>query len=136
MPATDPRDIVRRYWTAMNGNDWDAVARTCLAEGFQGLWPQSAEVIAGRGQFSRVNGAFPGQGGWRFEVLSLLADGDRVVTDTRVTQADLGITARALTFHDCADGLILRQTEFWPDPFPIPEWRRGMLAADPHRAPF
>ncbi|MDO5614141.1 MAG: nuclear transport factor 2 family protein [Paracoccus sp. (in: a-proteobacteria)] len=144
--------LVRAFWSAMNGNDWGAVAERFLAPDFTAFWPQSAEVIEGRDAFARINAAFPGQGGWRFQIVSLLADsadstapdavspgnGDniRVVTDTRITQADHNITARVITFHDIAGGLIRRQTEFWPDPYPVPEWRRGMLTLDPQRARF
>lgn len=127
-------DLIRDFWAAMNGNDWRAVAARFLADDFEGLWPQSSEVVAGPDAFARVNGAFPGQGGWRFQIVSLLVDGDRAVSDTRVTQAELGFVARAITFHDIADGLIRRQTEFWPDAYPVPDWRVGLLILDPSRA--
>ncbi|MDO5706801.1 MAG: hypothetical protein Q4G49_17245 [Paracoccus sp. (in: a-proteobacteria)] len=37
--------LIRDFWTAMNGNDWQAVADAFLADDFIGLWPQSSEVI-------------------------------------------------------------------------------------------
>ena len=130
-------EIVAAYWQAMNGNDWAAVAARFLAPDFTCIWPQSAEIICGRDDFVRVNAGFPGQGGWRFEIVSMIADGDRCASDCRITQPDLEITARAVTFHEIGSaGLIQRQTEFWPDPFPVPEWRRGLLATDPERARF
>lgn len=132
--AARNEDLIREFWASMNGNDWRAVAARFLAEDFEGLWPQSSEVIAGRDAFAQVNGAFPGQGGWRFQIVSLLADGGRAVSDTRVTQPDLGFVARAITFHDITDGLIRRQTEFWPDAYPVPDWRAGLLIVDPSRA--
>lgn len=132
MPESERR--VRDFWQDMNGNDWRTVAARHLADEFEGFWPQTSEVIGGRDDFARVNGAFPGQGGWRFRVVSLLVDGNRVVSDTRVTQDDLSITARAITFHEIEDGLIRRQTEFWPDANPVPAWRAGLLTVDPSRA--
>lgn len=132
MPGAE--QLIRDFWRDMNGNDWRAVAARYLADDFEGFWPQSAEVIGGRDDFARVNGAFPGQGGWRFRIVSLLADGERAVSDTGVTQKDLAITARAITFHEIAGGRIRRQTEFWPDPYPVPDWRAGLLAVDPSRA--
>lgn len=128
--------LVSGFWSAMNDNDWRAVADCFLAKNFEGLWPQSSEVIEGRDAFAMVNGAFPGQGGWRFQIVSLLSEGDRVVSDTRITQSDLQIVARAITFHQIEQGLIRRQTEFWPDAYPVPEWRAGMLPVDPARAQF
>lgn len=131
-----PVDLVRDFWTAMNGNDWRGVAQRFLSDDFRGLWPQSAEVIAGRDEFAAVNGAFPGQGGWRFQIVSLLGDGPQVVSDVRVTQPDLPMVARVITFHQVQDGLIRQQTEFWPDPYPVPDWRAGLLRIDPDLAAF
>ena len=31
--------------------------------------------------------------------------------------------ARAITFHTVENGLIKKQTEFWPDDYEAPEWR-------------
>lgn len=128
--------LVRDYWQAMNGNDWGAVAQRFLAPDYRCVWPQSAEVILGRDGFARVNGAFPGQGGWRFQVIALTGDDDSIASDTRITQPDLGITARAVTFHQVANGLIVQQTEFWPEPYDVPEWRKGMTRVDPAQARF
>lgn len=128
--------VVRAFWQAMNGNDWEEVARRFLAPDFTLIWPQTAEIIGSPEQFALVNAAFPGQGGWRFELVALTGDGRSAASDTRITQAELGITARAITFHQIHEGLISAQTEFWPDTYPVPEWRRGMLRIDPARAPF
>ncbi|MBC9245609.1 nuclear transport factor 2 family protein [Paracoccus sp. 11-3] len=128
--------LVREFWHAMNGNDWTAVAIRFLSEDFTSHWPQTEEVIEGPAQFAQVNGAFPGQGGWRFQVISLVAQEDQIVTDTRIVQDALAIVARAITFHHVRNGLIHHQTEFWPDPYPVPEWRRGMLKTDTKQAFF
>lgn len=120
----------------MNSNDWQTVANEYLATDFICLWPQSSEILRGRDDFLRVNASFPGQGGWRFEIVSLVAEADKAASDTRITQADLGITARAITFHEIAGGLIMKQNEFWPDPYPVPDWRKAMLTVDPDTARF
>lgn len=127
---------VRAFWQAMNGNDWAAVAGRFLAPGFTLTWPQTGEVIDSPAEFVAVNAAFPGQGGWRFELIALTGGGDEAASDTRITHPGLGITARALTFHCLQGRLIAAQTEFWPDPYPVPEWRRGLLAVDRNRARF
>lgn len=128
--------LISDFWQAMNGNDWGSVADRFLAEDFVALWPLSAEVIEGREQFAHINGAFPGQGGWRFELVSLLAQNDEAVSDIRVTQPDLQVVVRVITFHRIENGLIAQQTEFWPDPYPVPDWRKGMLTVDPERARY
>ncbi|MFV0292203.1 MAG: nuclear transport factor 2 family protein [Paracoccus sp. (in: a-proteobacteria)] len=120
-------DIVRGFWETMRSNDYARAAKDWLAPEFVGLWPQSGEVIRGRVEFAKVNAAFPGRGHWTFEEVSLIAEGSRVVTDMRVTNPLLEVTARALTFHDITESLICRQTEYWPDQYEVPAWRKGVL---------
>ena len=80
-----PTEIVRGFWAAMRGNDFTAAAHRWLAPDYLGLWPQTAEVIRGPDAYARVNNAFPGQGDWQFEEIWLIADGNRVATDMRIT---------------------------------------------------
>ena len=51
----------------------------------------------------------------------LIAEGDEVVSEVTVTDGVL--TARAITFSTVRDGRIIRQTEYWPDPFEAAAWR-------------
>lgn len=120
--------LVRRFWQAMAANDWDRAA-ALLAPDARTLWPQTGEVIPAA-RFAEVQRAFPGNGDWRFEEIALLADGPEVVTDMRVINPVLDMTARVITFHSTADGRITAQREFWPDPYDIPAFRRGMLTTD------
>jgi len=54
-------------------------------------------------------------------VQRLIAEGDEVVSEVTVTDGVL--TARAITFSTVRDGRIIRQTEYWPDPFEAAAWR-------------
>ena len=128
--------IVRGFWEAMRSNDFNRAVREWLAVDYIGLWPQSAELIRGPGAYAAVNNAFPGRGDWRFEEISLLADGDRVATDMRITNAPLEVVIHAITFHDICAGKISRQTEYWPDSYPAPAWRAEFLERDPAQARF
>lgn len=104
----------------MQSNDFDRAA-VWLSDDFTLDWPQSRERISGRVDFSAVNTAYPASGIWQFDVLRLLADGDRVVTEVAITDGDMAATA--ITFHTVQDGRITHQTEYWPDPYPAPHWR-------------
>ena len=104
----------------MNTNDFAAAAE-CLSPDFVLLWPQSRERIVGRDNFAALNSAYPANGLWKFTINSLLADGNKVVTDTTVT--DGVVTARAITFSTVVNGLITEQTEYWPDEYDAPAWR-------------
>ncbi|WBU60611.1 nuclear transport factor 2 family protein [Paracoccus albus] len=123
-------DIVRAFWASMQSNDFDMAAREWLSPDYIGSWPQTGEVIRGPAEYAAVNNAFPGRGDWRFEEISLVADGNRVVTDTRITHEPLEIATHAITFHEISGNLILRQTEYWPDEYPVPAWREGFLKID------
>lgn len=114
------KDIVLAFWEAMNSNDFTR-ASEWLSPNFSCFWPQSGELIVGRENFIAINTHYPADGDWRFTIHSMMSDEDRVVTDVSITD---GIQKdRAITFHTVANGLICKQTEFWPDPMPAPEWR-------------
>ena len=115
------KEIVLAYWKAMESNDFHKGSEW-LSEDFECYWPQSLELIIGRKNFAEINTNYPANGLWRFCVNSIVCEGNRVVTDVDVT--DGTVTARAITFHTVENGLITRQTEFWPDNYDAPEWRR------------
>jgi ketosteroid isomerase-like protein len=116
----DPRGVVEQFWAAMGTNDF-RYAGSLLADDFVLDWPQSGERVRGRANFASINEAYPSQGPWRFAVRWLVADGPFVATEVAVT--DGATRAVALTFSEVRDGLIVRQTEYWPDPFPAAPWR-------------
>jgi ketosteroid isomerase-like protein len=111
----------------MQSNDFTAAARW-LAEDFENYAPQSSEVIRGRANFANINTHYPANGQWQFRVNQLVAQGDQVVTDVSIT--DGTVAARAITFHTVANGLITRQTEFWPDDYPAPAWRAAWVSVE------
>ncbi|WP_432468263.1 nuclear transport factor 2 family protein [Agarivorans sp. Z349TD_8] len=115
-----PKQVVRSFWEAMRTNDF-YVAAAWLAEDFEGFWPQSAERIVGRNNFAEINQQYPAEGRWTFQVNSLLAEGNQVVSDVSISDGVLH--ARAITFHTVKDGLVAKQVEYWPEDFPAPEWR-------------
>ncbi|MEZ8411128.1 nuclear transport factor 2 family protein [Vibrio splendidus] len=115
-----PKQVVLGFWDAMRSNDF-AKASEWLAADFEGYWPQSAELTVGRDNFTAINSEYPANGVWEFTLNSIVCEGDTVVTDVSVTESVLN--DRVITFHTVVDGLIQKQTEFWPDPFEAPAWR-------------
>jgi len=114
------RQVVERFWAAMGENDFQA-AGELLHDEFVLEWPQSGERIRGRENFVAINEQYPATGRWRFTLHRLLADSSGVVTDVTVT--DGAVSGRAITFSEVRDGRIVRQTEYWPDPFEPAPWR-------------
>jgi ketosteroid isomerase-like protein len=117
---TEAKQIVSRFWAAMHANDFEA-AGALLHDEYVLDWPQSGERIRGRANFVAVNAHYPAAGRWHITLDRLLAEGDQAASQVTVTDGVL--RARAITFSTVRDGLIVRQTEYWPDPFPAAAWR-------------
>lgn len=88
--------------------------------------PQTGEYLRGREAFAALNTAYPAQGRWRFDVRSIVADGQTVVSDVAIT--DGVMHARAITFHTIENDLIRKQIEYWPDDHPAPDWRAPFVS--------
>lgn len=123
-PSQNSKKIVEDFWTAMQSNDFRSVGEF-LHDDFVLEWPQSGERIRGRANFVAVNENYPTQGRWQFTIHRILAEDNEVVSDIEVT--DGVIAGRAITFSIVQDGKIIRQVEFWPDPFEAPAWRASWV---------
>lgn len=118
--ASKSRQVVEQFWAAMQSNDFRIAGGflhvNCVIE-----WPQSGERIRGRANFVMINENYPTAGRWEFSLQRLIAEGDEVVTVVSVR--DEKTSGTAITFSTVENGLIVRQTEYWPDPFPAADWR-------------
>jgi ketosteroid isomerase-like protein len=120
MSGDENRELVERFWRAMNTNDWQAVG-ALLHDDYTLDWPQSGERIRGRDHFAAVNAHYPAAGRWRFTPNRVVADASGAASDVTVTD---GVRSdRALSFFAFRDGRIWRMTEYWPEPFAAPAWR-------------
>ncbi|MCE8008889.1 nuclear transport factor 2 family protein [Aestuariivita sp.] len=123
--TTAPRDLVSEFWRVMGTNDFQA-ASLLLSPDFRGVWPQSGEVIEGRANFAALNTAYPAKGPWRFTLNRCVAGRDQVVTDVTVTDGET--VATVISFHTVRGGHIVKQVEYWPDPYDPPSWRAHWVA--------
>jgi hypothetical protein len=69
-----------------------------------------------------INMHYPAKGRWKFVVNRIVAMGSTAVTEVYVTDGQLKATA--ITFFEGDETGFSRITEYWPDPFPAPAWRR------------
>ncbi|MCD4700271.1 MAG: nuclear transport factor 2 family protein [Candidatus Aegiribacteria sp.] len=115
------KEVVIAFWEAAKSNDFHKASKW-LSEDFECYWPQSSELIVGRTNFAEINTNYPANGTWKFHINSIVYEGNHVVTDVDIT--DGTVSARAITFHTVENELITRQTEFWPDTFEAPAWRK------------
>lgn len=118
--AQDNKQVVEGFWTAMQTNDFKA-AGEFLHNEYVLEWPQSGERIRGHTHFVAINENYPAHGRWEFTLHRIIAEENEVVSDVGVT--DGVVIGRAITFSTIQDGKIIRQVEFWPDPFEAPAWR-------------
>jgi ketosteroid isomerase-like protein len=118
--AIASKQVVEEFWAAMQTNDFRAAARL-LSEDFVLDWPQSGERVRGRDDFSTLNENYPVTGRWTFAVRTIIAEGDQAVSDVEVR--DESIQARVITFSTIEAGKIVRQVEYWPEPFEPAAWR-------------
>ncbi len=121
---TSSKVVVQQFWQAMQTNDFRAAA-AWLHDDFVLDWPQSGERIRGRDNFALINERYPAAGRWQFMINRIVAEGDEVVSDVTVTDGQ--ITGRAITYSTVRGGKIMRQVEYWPDPFEAPAWRAAWV---------
>lgn len=115
------KEVVIAFWKAIESNDFYK-ASEWLSEDFECFWPQSSELISGRLNYAEINTNYPADGTWRFHINSIISESNNVVSDVDIT--DGSVSARAITFHKVENELITRQTEYWPENYEAPEWRR------------
>jgi len=127
LPAGDDvaaATVVEQFWALMATNDFGAVGAV-LAEDYVLEWPQSGERIRGRANFAAMNAAYPAAGRWAFDVHRIVGGDGQAVSDVTVTD---GVRRdRSIAFFSIAYGKILRQVEFWPEPYPAPPERRQFV---------
>lgn len=107
-----------RLFEAMNRRDWDAVAQLLAPDVILEL-ALSREVIRGRDAFIAFNREYPGD--WHIVIDQVVADGDAVVLRLTVTIGEQ--TDIAIAFFDLRNGLIARETDYWPELYEPPAWR-------------
>ena len=113
--------VATDFWKAVDARAWDRV-RDLLGPDVVVTWPQSGERF-GRREFLAVNEEYPGD--WRVRVVHAVGTENGAVTEVDV---DIdGRVDRAVSLLRVEDGRIVEIREYWPDPFPVPEWRTRLL---------
>ena len=112
--------LVAAYWAAAEARDWDAFGRL-LADDVLYEGPQTRERLRGRDAYIRFNvEGFPGD--WHLAVKRIVAGDGQAASWIEFTRANG--TETGLCFFEFDDhGLIVRITDFWPDPYELPASR-------------
>ena len=107
--TSNPADVVRDLWEAMQARDW-AGAAGLVDEDVVVEWPASRERITGRENYVAVNHEYPE--GWQIRVLRVIGDGDQAASEVEVAHETLGVF-RAASFWTVSEGRVTRGTEYW-----------------------
>ncbi len=126
----EPKAVVEAYWQAMQSNDFVKASRW-LSDDFLCDWPQSGSELRA-GQLRRDQSALPGGRALEFRCRPPAGAGAEVVTEVVITDGE--VEARAITFHTVRGNTICHQTEFWPDLYEAPHWRRHWVTSIPRES--
>lgn len=124
------RTALERAWRAIQDGDLEPyeeiLAEDCIQE-----WPQSGEMIRGRDNIVAINRNYPGFPNLKVREL-------RGSEDLWVGEAELDYHGRRVMYcsiWEVRDGKIVRQTDYFGDPFDPPQWRAQWVERPESRPP-
>jgi ketosteroid isomerase-like protein len=120
MTDGDVGAVAESFWAAIGAGDWKAAA-SHLHEDFVQEWPQSGERIRGAENALAIDRNFPG-GMPSMTTRRVVASGDLAIAETELTYAD-GSRYLGVSVMEFRDGRIVRETDFFAEPFAPPQWR-------------
>jgi len=137
MPDTSHRDIVEKFFEAVNAQDWTRL-ETWLDPEYVWEMPQSGERVRGIKNNREMNKNYPGvpkvetqritgsHDRWvttpSYTVLKVTGTGDDYMSESRVAYPD-GSVWYAVDFFHFRAGKILRQTAYFAPTLEPAEWR-------------
>jgi hypothetical protein len=120
--------MAERIRAAFKSGDLEKFAqeqREMAAEDMVQEWPQSGERIRGRKNIEAVNKNYPAGSGTtpKLKLRRLLTPGEAWIIEGTIDYGD-GIPVSAVSIIETGvDGKIVRQTDYFANPFEAPAWR-------------
>jgi ketosteroid isomerase-like protein len=141
MPEASNRQIVEKFYQAVNAQDWALVERYLDPE-YVWEMPQSGERVRGLANNRAMNENYPGvpkvetrritgsHDKWvttpSFTLLKITGTGDDYAAESLVNYPD-GSIWHAVDFFHFRDSKIVRQTAYFAPTIEAPEWRAGWV---------
>ena len=119
MSHHENRAILERTVNAMYSGDYETAA-AAMAEDAVVEWPQSGERIVGRQACMLVYKNYPG-GSPAYQLRRISGGGDVFVVEA--TADYRGQKSFATSIVEFRNGKVVKQTDYWSDPFEPPPWR-------------
>jgi hypothetical protein len=119
------REVVAAYWAAAEAREWqrfgDLLSEHVVYEG-----PQTRERVRGKNAYVRFNTeGFPGD--WHLTVIRILGQGRHAASWIEFTGPGQQTQPGLCFFELDEDGLIVRISDFWPDPYDLPASRAHLV---------
>jgi SnoaL-like domain len=111
--------LARRIWSSANDGNFVEVLEEVLADDCVQDWPQSGELIRGKANIIAINKNYPGLP--TATVRRERADGRLVITEVDLDYG--GKIYQAVSIVEIDGGKIVRETEYFAEPFEAPQWR-------------
>jgi hypothetical protein len=115
----DDRATLERSISAMFRGDFETATEAMADDGVV-EWPQSGERIVGRQACLNVYRNYPG-GSPKYELMRITGGPDVFTVEARGDYS--GTTVYATSIVEFRDGKIQKQTDYFAEAFPAPEWR-------------
>jgi ketosteroid isomerase-like protein len=112
------REVVERYWRALDDNDMSALGEVYAEDAIQ-EWPQSGERVVGRANIVAINENYPGLP--KASVRRILASGDLCISEVSLDYG--GEKYEAVSVLELRDGKIAKETDYFAACFEAPRWR-------------
>ena len=119
MSEQDNRQTVEQMYRLMEKQDWNGL-KEYFDQDFVQEWPQSGERIRGFTNSMEINQAYPGYP--NMKTRRITASGDLVTAEVTLTYPEAG-TYHGVSIFEFRDGKIVRETDYFAQPFEAPEWR-------------
>lgn len=113
------RAALERVFKAFQAGDWDA-AIADFSEDFNQEWPQSGERLTSKAACLAVYRGYPG-GPPSVSVSRISGEGDHWTVESEMHYGTALV--RAVGIFEFRDGKIVRETDYFSDPFEAPAWR-------------
>jgi hypothetical protein len=115
---------IRSLYEAGDPAAFAQAAREMAAEDMVQEWPQSGERIRGRDNIAAVNENYPAGSGTspKASLRRIVEPGGAWVIESVIDYGD-GVPVSAVSIIETKDGKIVRQTDYFANPFDAPAWR-------------
>jgi hypothetical protein len=121
MGEQENRETVERFAKTLEGGDMDAMVAMFdeyTADEFVQEWPQSGERLRKQGA-KEVNQNYPGMPSFQFR--DIKGSGDLWILQGTIDYGQGPV--HGVSIFEMRDGKVVRQTDYFADPFEAPEWR-------------